>query len=78
MANDVQVFDGFRYEFEEAVLWRADRGVGDDVVVLKIIDDDRGVEAHAYFSKEAWEEFNKTINGGVLVPSPDALRRLGV
>jgi hypothetical protein len=78
MANEVQILDGFRYEIEEAQLWNSEYGRATPIVILKLIDDDRGIEAHAYFPREGWEEFNRQINGGVLVPSPEALRKLGV
>lgn len=78
MANDVQVLDGFRYEIEHATLWNSDRGVEIPCVIVKYIDDAREVELHAYFSREAWELFRGDVNGGVFVPSRDAIEKLGI
>lgn len=75
---DKQVLDGFSYTITEATLWRADKGVGDPVVILTFTDAERGIELECYFSPKDWEEFNRVVNGGVIVPSPEALRKLGV
>lgn len=78
MANDVQVLDGFRYEVEEGALYNSDRGESKPIVILKLIDDARGLELHAYFGKQAFEDFKADLNGGVFIPNREAIEKLGI
>jgi hypothetical protein len=66
------VLSGFSYE-----IFVADNGTA----WIELTDAERGIVLEAWFPPEGWEQFKRDAGAakhGVLVASPDELRRLGV
>jgi len=66
------VLDGFSYR-----VLKFDNGV----VMVEFTDEPRGLVIEAHFPREGWEAFKRDAGAaqdGVLVASPDELRRLGI
>lgn len=66
------VLDGFSY----LVLKRID-----GAVAIELTDHERGIVVEAHFPAEGWTAFLKdamAAEDGVVVTSPDVLRRLGI